>query len=319
MSNPAGDIELRALFVQTDRNYNGEIHIGEISQVCKDFGVEPTFGDIKYLLNMLDLKHNNIITFKEFNRFCKLLNILSTSRVEKRNVTKEEELSMWFIAADMNESGKLTKWELQMALKQGGQELTESELHALIKHLDVNKDKKISISEFLILAGNSVDEKVPNYNVVPQLESEMKSNFSKYDENYNGEINLDEVSEIWERLGTKPTSSELQFMLDLLKLSKDKKVKFRDFRILSKLLNELITIRAEGRDPTEKEKLKMALIAVDTNEAGNILVAELRRVMIDIGSNMTTSELQQIIDQLEINKDDKIRYDEFLKYLGKHD
>ena len=65
--------------------------------------------------------------------------------------------------------------------------------------------------------------------------------------------------------------------------------------------------------------LKMALIAVDTNEAGNVLVAELRRVMIDIGSNMTTSELQQIIDQLEINKDDNIRYDEFLKYFGKHD
>ena len=317
MSIPARNFELRAIFVQADQNYDGEIHTGEISQVCKDFGVEPTFADIKYLLNMLDLKYNNKITFKEFYRFCKLLNIISMSRGENRNVTKEEELRMWFIAADMNESGKLTKYELQMALKQGGQELKESELEALIKHLDVNKDKKISVSEFLILAGSPVDEKVPYFNVIPQLEAEMKSNFSKYDENYNGELNLAEVSEIWERLGAKPTSSELQFMFDLLKLSKDEKIKLRDFTKLSKLLSELIRIRAEERDPTEKEKLKMAFIVVDTNETGNISAAELRRVMIDTGSNMTISQLQPILDRLEINKDGNLRYEDFLKHFEK--
>ena len=166
----------------------------------------------------------------------------------------------------------------------------------------------------MILASSPVNEKVPNFNVIPQLESEMKSNFSKYDENYNGEINLAEVSEIWERLGAKPTSSELQFMFDLLKLSKDEKIKFKEFRILSKLLNELMTIRAEARDPTDNEKLKMAFIVVDPNETGNISEAELRRVMIDTGSNMTTSELQQILDRLEINTCDTLRYEEFLKY-----
>ena len=103
----------------------------------------------------------------------------------------------------------------------------------------------------------------------------------------------------------------------LEKISKDEKIKFKEFRILSKLLNELMTIRAEARDPTENEKLKMAFIVVDPNETGNISEAELRRVMVDTGSNMTTSELQQILDRLEINKDDTLKYEDLLHYFEK--
>ena len=68
---------------------NGEIDISEISQICKDFGVEPAFADIRYLLNMLNLNQSDTINFKEFNKFCKILNIFNElivlAKVERKS------------------------------------------------------------------------------------------------------------------------------------------------------------------------------------------------------------------------------------------
>ena len=313
MSNEINDFELRVIFTQAVQNYNGEIDIGEISQVCKDFGVEPAFADIRYLLNMLSLNQSETINFKEFNKFTKILNILMASRVDERKPTKEEELRMWFIAADMNESGKITKSELQQAMKNGGEDLSESELEALINHLDIDRDGKLSISEFLLLAGSPIDEKVPNFSVIPQLESEIKAIFSSYDAHYDGEVDMNEISHLCEGFGVKPTSAELKFILDMLKFSNREKINFMEFKKFYQILKELITIHKDGREPTEQEKLIMAFLAVDVHGDGYISASKLRRVLIDTGSTMTTSELEKLIEQSKTYQEDKIIYSEFLQ------
>ena len=313
MSHEINDFELRVIFTQAVQNYNGEIDIGEISQVCKDFGVEPAFADIRYLLNMLNINQSETINFKEFNKFCKILNILMASRVEERKTTKEEELRMWFIAADMNESGKITKSELQQAMKNGGEDLSESELEALINHLDIDRDGKLSISEFLLLAGSPTDEKIPNYSVIPQLESEIRAIFSSYDIHYDGEADINEVPHLCEGFGVNPTSTDIKFILDMLKLSNRKNVNFNEFKRFSRILKELIAIHNDGREPTEQEKLRMAFLAVDAHGDGKISTSELRRAMVDTGSTMKTSELEELVDQLKIYQDGKIKYSEFLK------
>merc|ERR1719318_1123967 len=92
-------------------------------------------------MDALDTDKNGSLEFDEFLQFIKAM--------PPRDEESDEEIRQAFAVFDKDKSGTITESELKQAMKSLGEKMTDAEVRAMIKDVDLNGDGKIDYNEFV--------------------------------------------------------------------------------------------------------------------------------------------------------------------------
>ena len=138
-----------------------------------------------------------------------------------------------------------------------------------------------------------------------QLE-EFRETFNAFDLDGGGSIDNDELGDLMKTLGQEATEAELEKMIKLADADGSGDIDFEEFVTL-------IAHKMKDDDGALKEeKLKQAFRVFDTDNSGFIDAAEMRRMMINLGENISMSQVNEILAHFDDNGDGQISPDEVL-------
>lgn len=117
-----------------------------------------------------------------------------------------------------------------------------------------------------------------------------------------GKIELSELKQVMLSLGQNPSDKDLQEMINIVDANGDGEIDFEEFLVM-------MSMRAEERD-TDGELLE-AFKLFDLDGGGTISRNELETLMKCLGQDLTTEEITQIIDEVDVDGDGEISFEEF--------
>ena len=136
-----------------------------------------------------------------------------------------------------------------------------------------------------------------------QLE-EFRETFNAFDKDMGGTIDGDELGDLMRTLGQEPTEVELEKMIKLADADGSGDIDFAEFTVL-------IAHKMKDDDGSLKEqKLKQAFAVFDTDGSGFIDSSEMRRIMINLGENISTKDVDEILKEFDRDGDGQISPDE---------
>ena len=104
------------------------------------------------------------------------------------------------------------------------------------------------------------------------------------------------------QLGQNPAEEDLIEMMRLVDVNGDNEIDFEEFLVM-------MTMRSGERD-TEAE-LREAFKLFDLDGSGTISREELKTLMKNLGQALTDEEIDAMIDEVDINLDGEISFEEF--------
>ncbi|TMS36755.1 hypothetical protein L596_003844 [Steinernema carpocapsae] len=140
-ANESGDVgeirdeDLRGIFREFDLNGDGYIQKDELKAVMIKMGQSPTEEELNAMFNAADKDHDGNIDFNEF---------LSIAHANPLSLS----LRAVFDELDVDGDGYITRSELRIAFQRMGHTLSDQDIKAIYKHVDLNQDGKINFEEF---------------------------------------------------------------------------------------------------------------------------------------------------------------------------
>ncbi|ESO01022.1 hypothetical protein HELRODRAFT_123894, partial [Helobdella robusta] len=129
--------------------------------------------------------------------------------------------------------------------------------------------------------------------------AEIRAVFSIFDMDKDGYITMDEVVEVLLSMGSRPSHECIEEVFEQVDLDGNGKIDFDEFLLLVR--------RYEKPLPEEVEAREMFKI-FDRNADGYISKTELHRTMFDLGIHLSSTDLDDMMKQADINKDGRIDY-----------
>ena len=146
-------------------------------------------------------------------------------------------------------------------------------------------------------------------NITEEQRLEIKEVFDLFDSDGNGTINAKELKVAMRALGFEPKKEEIQRMISEVDVDNSGTIDFQEFLVL--MTNKI------GEMDTREELLK-AFHLFDDDNTGKISLANLKRVAIELGENMTDDELQEMIDEADRDGDGEVNEEEFIRIMKKN-
>lgn len=113
----------------------------------------------------------------------------------------------FFKNADKDGSGELSVGELISALKNGGYAGSDSDIKALFGAADMSGDNQVSLQEFLEAMGAAP----PTHH----KEARLRQCFREFDKDGSGEIDRQELKQVFAEMGKSFSDEELERMIGL--------------------------------------------------------------------------------------------------------
>ena len=134
-----------------------------------------------------------------------------------------------------------------------------------------------------------------------QLE-ELREAFEIFDKNGDGHITITELTALLTALNERPSTPEVELMLDQADFNEDGVLDFPEF---IGLMSARLTV---SRDDDE---LRAAFRQFDTNGSGTIERAEVKAVLAGLGERLKDSEIELIMREVDMDRDGKVSFEEF--------
>ena len=131
---------LKEAFDLFDMEKTGKIDYHELKLTLKAFGFKVTKEEMYLIKEKLDPNSNNKISFDEFIDFM-------TEKFSERN--PQEEALLAFDLFDEEKKGKINLKNLKKAVKEVNENLSDSELKAIIEEFDKDGDGYITKEDFI--------------------------------------------------------------------------------------------------------------------------------------------------------------------------
>ena len=137
--------------------------------------------------------------------------------------------------------------------------------------------------------------------------AEMKEAFGLFDEDGDGEITEEDLGKLLAALGDMATETQVHALF--LEVDEDGggSIDFDEFMVM-------MADRMKERD-TEEEVIE-AFKVFDADASGYITADELRRILMDIGEDVSEEEMNQLILEADLDGNGRIDYDEFNKLVS---
>ena len=139
-----------------------------------------------------------------------------------------------------------------------------------------------------------------------QKKNEYLETFKIFDKNNDGQITQDELKQLLNNIGQKPSDSEIQDMINEIDIDGDGKINFDNFITLMK---------KKLRDHDNEEELIETFKVFDKDGIGFITFNNLKDVIKNLGLNYSDDEIMEMIKECDLDKDMMINYDEFTKMV----
>ncbi len=141
-----------------------------------------------------------------------------------------------------------------------------------------------------------------------EQKQEIKEAFDLFDTDGSEKIDAKELKVAMRALGFEPKNEEIKKMISDIDKDGSGTIDFHEFL-------EMMTAKMSSRD--SKEEILKAFRLFDDDETGKITLKNLRRVAKEIGENMTDEELQEMIEEADLDGDNEIDVEEFLRIMKK--
>ena len=130
--------------------------------------------------------------------------------------------------------------------------------------------------------------------------------FDLFDKDNSGCITTKELGTVMRNLGQNPSEEELKQMIREVDLNGNGTIDFKEFMCL---------MVKQMKDNDTDEELQYAFKVFDRNKNGYITSHELRSAMTNLGENLTTEEVEEMIKEADLDNDGQIDFDEFMKMI----
>ena len=130
--------------------------------------------------------------------------------------------------------------------------------------------------------------------------------FDLFDTDNSGSITTKELGTVMRNLGQNPSEEELKQMIREVDLNGNGTIDFKEFMCL---------MVKKMKDNNVDDELQEAFKVFDRNQNGYITSHELRHTMANLGDNLSPEEVEEIIKEADLDNDQQIDYDEFMKVI----
>jgi len=142
-----------------------------------------------------------------------------------------------------------------------------------------------------------------------QLE-EFKEHFEMFDRDGDGTITTNELGTVMKNLGQNPSQDELKQMISEVDEDGTGDIDFDEFCTLMARMMGLDDDEGEAED-TPKDAFKL----LDHKGNGNISATDFREILKNLSEQLSTSEIDSIIEEIDPDNDNRINFEDFCKTL----
>ncbi len=147
-------------------------------------------------------------------------------------------------------------------------------------------------------------------NEVTSLENDeikvLKICFNMFDVKDQGFLSSDDLDDILRGMGFRPSKEELKDILEEIDEDGSGEIEFAEFcQLCAKFLVE------EPDEDTMKTELKEAFRIYDKDGAGYITTGQLREIISELDTRLTSEDLDGIIDEIDEDGSGTMDFDEF--------
>lgn len=135
--------------------------------------------------------------------------------------------------------------------------------------------------------------------------AELKEIFRSFDRNNDGSLTQLELGSLLRSLGLKPSSDDLETLIQKADTNNNGLVEFSEFVALA--APELL----HSQSPYSEDQLKQLFKFFDSDGDGYITAAELAHSMAKLGHTLTAEELTEMITEADTDGDGRISFQEF--------
>jgi len=135
--------------------------------------------------------------------------------------------------------------------------------------------------------------------------NDIKECFTLYDKDGDGKISCQELGTVIRSLGMNPTEAEVE------DISRNM-IRGPTFG-LPELLQVMARFMGESRN--KREEIRESFSVFDRDGTGMISAAELRHVMTNIGEKLSDQEVDEMIREIEVDRDGQINYEDMVRLM----
>ncbi|EPY38910.1 centrin-2 [Angomonas deanei] len=150
---------------------------------------------------------------------------------------------------------------------------------------------------------------------------EIKEAFSLFDTDGSGNINMKELQVAMRALGFEPSKSEIKQIVYNINQNNNNENENNENENNN---NNVITyaqfiniMSSKMAQKDSREEIIKAFRLFDDDGKGKISFKDLKRVAVELGENMSDTELQEMIDEADRDGDGEVSEEEFLKLMKK--
>lgn len=133
--------------------------------------------------------------------------------------------------------------------------------------------------------------------------ADFKEAFALFDKTGDGSISTKELGTVMRSLGQNPTDAELQNMINEVDTNGNGTIEFLEF---------IAMMERKVKDPDSEAEIREAFKVFDKDGKGFITAVDLRHVMTNLGEKMTDEEVNEMIREVDVDRDGQINYEEFV-------
>ena len=133
-----------------------------------------------------------------------------------------------------------------------------------------------------------------------------KEAFELFDKNADGQITINDIKNVFECMGEKPSKGDIQDMITETDTEGNGCIKLDDF---TKLMDKNL------RDEGVEEELIETFKVFDQDKNGLIGGEEVYNVMKSFGLDITKFEADEMVKNVDLDQDGFVNYEEFVKML----
>jgi calmodulin len=135
--------------------------------------------------------------------------------------------------------------------------------------------------------------------------NDIKECFTLYDKDADGKISCQDLGLVIRSLGSNPTEAEVDDIARNM-------IRGPTFG-LPELLQVMARFMGESRN--KQEEIRESFSVFDRDGTGMISAAELRHVMTNIGEKLSDQEVDEMIREIEVDRDGQIQYEEMVRLM----
>ncbi|RUP46370.1 calmodulin 5 [Jimgerdemannia flammicorona] len=137
--------------------------------------------------------------------------------------------------------------------------------------------------------------------------AELKETFRLFDKNHDGSISLLELKAVMESMKLRPTSEELQQMMEEADRNGNGSIDFNEFAVM---------MAPTLRPNDVSDELREAFAVFDKDGSGKISARELKQAMATLGDRLSDDEVKEIIKEVDWDGDGMVSYEEFVAMMS---